>query len=106
MSDFDDAMAAADADIFDAIGDSATITDDGTPANTWARNIVIDHDLQLIIDDALQFYGTVATIPDPPAGIASGWTVTIATGPSAGTYTLRQLIERDNWVQRWAVTEG
>lgn len=66
---------------------------------------MVDHDLQLIVDDAVQVYGTVLTLEQPPAGIASGWTLEITDGRHAGSYTLRQLIERDNWVQRWAAMQ-
>ncbi|SEG14831.1 hypothetical protein [Marinobacterium lutimaris] len=104
MSDFDDIMAEADADIFEELGELATVSDGSIPASTWERRVVIDKDLSLILNGEMTVIGTVVTINNPPAGIDNEWQVIIASGRNAGTYVLRQLIERDNWVGRWAAT--
>ncbi|SEQ49103.1 hypothetical protein SAMN03080615_01665 [Amphritea atlantica] len=99
MSDFDDALSAADADIADVLGDAATLNDGAA-----------DYPVQAILDkDVVPFgsYGTAPethiSIPAPPVALANGYTVTF-TG-SGEVYTLREERSNDGFMPTWAVTK-
>lgn len=98
MSDFDDALLMADADVADTFGDAATLNDGVTDHLVVA---VLDKDVQVFKPHG-QVSQNHISIPSPPVPLKNGYTVTFAD--SGEVYTLREEMENDGFMPSWSVT--
>lgn len=98
MSDFDDLMSVADADIMDVFGDAAVLNDGAT-----------DYPIQADIEKGVAFFAPDGTFVEnhisiniPPVNLAIGHTVTFTA--SGEVYTLRKERSDDGLMAVWAST--
>lgn len=100
MSEFDDLILAADADIADVMGDAAQLNDGST-----------GYPVQAILDLGVVQFGINGTVPEthisipsPPITLRMGHTITF--DESGDVYTLREERENDGFMPSWAVTKN
>lgn len=96
MSEFDAIMRDADLAIFDTMGSNDCPLTDG--AATHQVQAAVERNLEVIIDGMVQIVSIGITINQPPAGLASGWQITI----DGTQYQLLERIEKDGFVSRWS----
>ena len=96
MSDFDAIMRDADIAIFDVMGsDNCPLTDGATTHQVQAA---VERNLEIIIDGMVQIVSIGITINQPPAGLRSGWKITI----DGTQYQLLERFEKDGFISRWS----
>ena len=100
MSDWDAIMRDADLAIFETMGSNDCPLTDGT--STHQVQAAIDRNLEIVVDGMIQIIHTAITINQPPAGLRSGWKITI----DGTQYQLLERFEKDGFISRWSAAKS
>lgn len=99
-SEFDQIMADADVDLFKTFGGLRMVENlQGQQSQLY---VDFNTDFQQVVDGMINYLGPVISILNPPAQNMSGWKAHM----HGGVYTLRERIDSDQSVARYAVTKS